>query len=113
MKPDAHWVSNAKKLTQHLNASIIHLNTKLIHAMYTIRKVSLMHRLRIFSNRQYIGGSPKNAREEISALFIMIKLKREIQISVRRSDLPLLCKLSLTPKASLVMVTKVQMMEAI
>lgn len=43
----------------------------------------------------------------------MIKLKREIQISVRRSDLPLLCKLSLTPKASLVMVTKVQMMEAI
>jgi hypothetical protein len=57
---------------------------------------------RLSSNRWCRGVSLRSAREGRSALFIMIKLKREIQISVSRSNLQLLFKLSLTPRASLV-----------
>jgi hypothetical protein len=113
MKQDVPWVSNAKKRTPHSNASITRLNTKLIHAMYTIRRDnSWKQRMRKLSrSRWYREGSLRSAREGISALFIMIKLKREILIKVHHSDLPLLFKLSLTPIPSSVSVTRVQTME--
>jgi hypothetical protein len=113
MKPDVPWVSNAKKRTPHSNASITHLNTKLIHVMYTIRRGnSLMQRMRKLSSSRWCrGGSLRSAREGRSALFIMIKLKREILIKVLHSDHPLLFKLSLTPRVSLVSVTRVQTMD--
>ena len=82
--------------------------------MYTIRRVnSRIHRMKSFSSKRCKrqGGSLKSAREGRNALFIMIKLKRGILISVRRSDLQLLLKLSWTPKISFVLVTKAQTME--
>lgn len=81
--------------------------------MYTIRRGnSRMQRMRKSSSSRWCrGGSLRSAREGRSALFIMIKLKREILIKVLHSDLPLLFKLSLTPRASLVSVTRVQTME--
>ena len=66
---------------------------------------------RLSSSRWYREGSLRSAREAISALFIMIKLKREILIKVHHSDLPLMFKLSLTPIPSSVSVTRVQTME--
>ena len=83
--------------------------------MCTIRKghSRMLKMRRLSSNRWCRGGSLRSAREGRSALFIMIKLKREIQISVSRSNLHLLFKLSLMPRASLVSVTRVRMMEAL
>ena len=83
--------------------------------MSTIRKSSLIVKMeKLFSSSKRSkkrGGSPKSAKEVRSALFIMIKLKREIQICVSRSNLQLLFKLSLTPRACLVSVTRVRMTE--
>jgi hypothetical protein len=77
--------------------------------MYTIRRVnSRIYRMKSFNSKwcKRQGGSLKSAREGRSALFIMIKLKRGILISVRRSDLQLLLKLSWAPR-----ITKAQTME--
>ena len=83
--------------------------------MSTIRKSSLIVKTgKLFSSSKRSkkrGGSPKSAKEVRSALFIMIKLKRGIRISLPHSGLQRLFKVLSVQTTNLVLLTRVRMTE--